>query len=93
MNGNQLVTFMDWAAPPLLNDIAADGRRVVGRPGVAEIIDQLPAERVRELGLDPLQVKVMSPWTRHPRPGSTCDAMVPSSAHSIVEVRGPNRLV
>ncbi len=42
VNGNQLVTFMDWAAPPLLNDIAAGvGELLAGRVSPSSFVSSL----------------------------------------------------
>jgi hypothetical protein len=45
VNGNQLVTFMDWAAPPLLNDIAAGvGELLAGQVSPKSLIGSLQSE-------------------------------------------------
>ena len=45
VNGNQLVTFMDWAAPPLLNDIAAGvGELLAGQVSPKSLISSLQSE-------------------------------------------------
>jgi raffinose/stachyose/melibiose transport system substrate-binding protein len=42
VTANQLVTFMDWAAPPLLNDIAADvGELLAGQTSPKSMISSL----------------------------------------------------